>query len=156
MKKKWIIVLLIIIILVIIIILNIYNYNSRLIQCTYNSKNDLYDIKTKYLIKHKKDKVINLYTEEVITSTDEKMLSDYKFSLETVYNKYNKLKYYDNAIILKDNTLTVKTNINYEKINIDNFIDIDNNIKKLLNKGNISVKKLKQTYKNNGAKCIYK
>ena len=84
------------------------------------------------------------------------MLSDYKFSLETVYNKYNKLKYYDNAIILKDNTLTVKTNINYEKINIDIFIDIDNNIKKLLNKGNISVKKLKQTYKNNGAKCIYK
>lgn len=158
MNKKVIFSLLILIIITIsvVLLLNIIYPKNGLMICTYTSSNDIYKINTKYEIKFKNRIVSNLYTEEIIEASDEKMLNEYKTSLDLVYSKYSNLKYYDNSVIIKNNKLVSKTNINYQKLDISKFIALDKNNRKLLTNNKLELKKLKKTYTDSGARCTYK
>lgn len=158
MNKKVIFSLLILAIITIsvVLLLNIIYPKSGLMICTYTSSNDIYKINTKYVIKFKNRIVSNLYTEEIIEASDEKMLNEYKTSLDLVYSKYSNLKYYDNSVTIKNNKLISKTNINYEKLDISKFIALDKNNRKLLTNNKLELKKLKKTYTDSGARCTYK
>lgn len=158
MNKKVIFSLLILAIITIsvVLLLNIIYPKNGLMICTYTSSNDIYKINTKYEIKFKNRIVSNLYTEEIIEASDEKMLNEYKTSLDLVYSKYSNLKYYDNSVTIKNNKLVSKTNINYQKIDISKFIALDKNNRKLLTNNKLELKKLKKTYTDSGARCTYK
>lgn len=158
MNKKVIFSLLILAIITIsvVLLLNIIYPKNGLMICTYTSSNDIYKINTKYVIKFKNRIVSNLYTEEIIEASDEKMLNEYKTSLDLVYSKYSNLKYYDNSVTIKNNKLVSKTNINYQKIDISKFIALDKNNRKLLTNNKLELKKLKKTYTDSGARCTYK
>lgn len=140
----------------VVLLLNIIYPKNGLMICTYTSSNDIYKINTKYEIKFKNRIVSNLYTEEIIEASDEKMLNEYKTSLDLVYSKYSNLKYYDNSVTIKNNKLISKTNINYEKLDISKFIALDKNNRKLLTNNKLELKKLKKTYTDSGARCTYK
>lgn len=158
MNKKLISIISIIILLSIlsIIICRVVNPTNGTLICTYKTNTDIYNISTKYEIKFTDKVVNNLYSEEIIEADDEKMLSEYKTSLDLVYSKYYNLKYYDNSVKLQGNKLISKTNINYQKIDISKFIAIDNNNRKLFTNNKIKVKLLKKTYEEKGARCTYK
>lgn len=158
MNKKVIFSFLILVIITIsvVLLLNIIYPKNGLMICTYTSSNDIYKINTKYEIKFKNRIVSNLYTEEIIEASDEKMLNEYKTSLDLVYSKYSNLKYYDNSVIIKNNKLVSKTNINYQKLDISKFIALDKNNRKLLTNNKLELKKLKKTYTGSGARCTYK
>lgn len=158
MNKKVIFSLLVLVIITIsvVLLLNIIYPKNGLMICTYTSSNDIYKINTKYEIKFKNRIVSNLYTEEIIEASDEKMLNEYKTSLDLVYSKYSNLKYYDNSVTIKNNKLVSKTNINYEKLDISKFIALDKNNRKLLTNNKLELKKLKKTYTDSGARCTYK
>lgn len=158
MNKKVIFSFLILVIITISValLLNIIYPKNGLMICTYTSSNDIYKINTKYEIKFKNRIVSNLYTEEIIEASDEKMLNEYKTSLDLVYSKYSNLKYYDNSVIIKNNKLVSKTNINYQKLDISKFIALDKNNRKLLTNNKLELKKLKKTYTDSGARCTYK
>lgn len=158
MNKKVIFSLLILVIITIsvVLLLNIIYPKNGLMICTYTSSNDIYKINTKYEIKFKNRIVSNLYTEEIIEASDEKMLNEYKTSLDLVYSKYSNLKYYDNSVTIKNNKLISKTNINYKKLDISKFIALDKNNRKLLTNNKLELKKLKKTYTDSGARCTYK
>lgn len=158
MNKKVIFSFLILVIITIsvVLLLNIIYLKNGLMICTYTSSNDIYKINTKYEIKFKNRIVSNLYTEEIIEASDEKMLNEYKTSLDLVYSKYSNLKYYDNSVIIKNNKLVSKTNINYQKLDISKFIALDKNNRKLLTNNKLELKKLKKTYTDSGARCTYK
>ncbi len=149
-------VIIIFIIIISIILLGIINPKNGTMICTYTNKTDIYNISTKYEIKFTDRIVNNLYTEEIIEADDEKMLSEYKTSLDLVYSKYLNLKYYDNSVSIKGNKLVSKTNINYKKIDISKFIAIDNSNRKLLTNNKLELKKLKKAYREKGARCTYK
>lgn len=158
MNKKVIFSFLILVIITISValLLNIIYPKNGLMICTYTSSNDIYKINTKYEIKFKNRIVSNLYTEEIIEASDEKMLNEYKTSLDLVYSKYSNLKYYDNSVTIKNNKLVSKTNINYQKLDISKFIALDKNNRKLLTNNKLELKKLKKTYTDSGARCTYK
>lgn len=158
MNKKVIFSLLVLVIITIsvVLLLNIIYPKNGLMVCTYTNSNDIYKINTKYEIKFKNRIVSNLYTEEIIEASDEKMLNEYKTSLDLVYSKYSNLKYYDNSVTIKNNKLISKTNINYEKLDISKFIALDKNNRKLLTNNKLELKKLKKAYTDSGARCTYK
>jgi uncharacterized lipoprotein YehR (DUF1307 family) len=124
--------------------------------CTYSATADVYAIKTKYIVTFKNKIVKNIYTEETLTKYDDKVLNDYKTTLDSLYQPYSKLKYYDYSVELKDNQVTSKININYEKLDINKFISIDSNNKKILTNNKVMIKTIKKIYKNNGARCTYR
>lgn len=153
MKKKTILVTLI---LISIVVLVLTIYRSGTMVCTFNNKNDVYSINTIYSITFKKRIVTSILTEEIIQSNDEKMLEEYKISLDLLYSKYKKLKYYDNKTSIKNNQLVSITKINYQKINKNEFIKLDRNNRRLFTGNVIKLKTLQKIYKENGAKCTYK
>ena len=113
-------------------------------------------MKTKYVVKYKNKVVNNVSTEEIFIKNDPTTLNEYKSTLENMYMPYNNLKYYDYSITIKDNQVISKTNINYKKLDMKKFIEIDSNNKSILTNNKVSIKKLKKIYKNNGARCIYR
>lgn len=131
-------------------------YEKGTIVCTYTGINDLYKIHTEYQINYKKDIVNYLETTETIESNDKKMLEKYQINLHMIYDEYNSLDNYKNMIHLENNKLTSITKINYAKLDIKEWININQNNKDLLEKNHVSLNKLKQIYQNNGANCHYR
>lgn len=131
-------------------------YEKGTIVCTYTGRNDLYKIHTEYQINYKKDIVNYLETTETIESNDKKMLEKYQINLHMIYDEYNNLDNYKNMIHLDNNKLTSITKINYSKLDIKEWINIDRNNKNLLEKNHVSLKKIKKIYQNNGATCRYR
>ena len=141
-------------IIVICSIIYFYPRNGKML-CYYKSSNDVMKTESTYLIKFKNRYVVNLYSKEIIISNDDKMLEQYQNTLELSYLKYNTLDNYYNSVTLNDNELTTITKINYEKLDIDKFISIDNSNKNLFSNKKIKLTKLKKIYTDNGAKCKY-
>lgn len=159
MKKLVLSLITIISLTIIIVLISFIFYKSKngLIICTYKVQNDIYEINNIYKINYKEGFVTNLHTKEQTKAADEKLLLDSKISLELMYSNYNKLENYQNTVTLKDNILTSETKINYQKLNVKDFINIDKNNKRLFTKDNkVKVSTLKKMYKDNGARCTYK
>lgn len=142
--------------LISIVILVLTIYRSGTMVCTFKSKNDIYSINAIYSITFKNRIATSILTEEIIQSNDEKMLVEYKTSLDLLYSKYKRLKYYDNKTSIKNNQLVSITKINYQKISKDEFIKLDRNNRRLFTGNVIKLKTLQKIYKENGAKCTYK
>lgn len=156
--KKYILIFSSVICLIFIIVLSVYynKYRNNIMICTYSTEADVYSMKTKYVVKYKNKVVNNVSTEEIFIKNDPTTLNEYKSTLENMYMPYNNLKYYDYSITIKDNQVISKTNINYKKLDMKKFIEIDSNNKSILTNNKVSIKKLKKIYKNNGARCIYR
>ena len=128
--------------------------NGKMI-CTYKTESDKLKSTYKYNIEFKFRKVTYLETYEVITSEDEELLKEYKESLEMLSSIYENLKYYNNDIKLKNNSLTTKTKINYSKLDMTEYKKLNPN-NPLIKNNKISIKDIKKVYERNGAKCTYK
>ncbi len=97
--------------------------------------------------------VTNLQTEEQITSEEKETLEIYKEKIEEIYQDYQNLEYYENKIKLKNNTLTSTTNINYQKVNTEKLIEIDNGNASIIKNGKVAIDDLKKMYQKNGCNC---
>ena len=153
MKKK---IILITVILIVLLLIIVYFKTRTTMICTYTNSNDIYYIETKYKVKYKNDKVLSLYTKEVIMSDDDNMLKEYKSTLDLVYSKYNELKYYNNNMRIEDNKLISETKVNYEKIDIEEFLKVDESNINIVRNKQVSLKKIRKIYKENGARCTYR
>lgn len=157
MKKKLSVALTIICIITIIVLTIYYNkYRNNTMICTYSTTADVYSMKTKYVVKYKNGVVNNVQTKEIFTKYDEETLKEYKSTLENMYMPYSNLDYYDYSITIKDNQVISKININYKKLDMNKFIEIDSKNKDILTNNKVAIKKLKKIYKNNGARCVYR
>lgn len=155
MKKKLFVTSTIICILITIFLLIYYNkYRNNTMICTYSTTADVYAMQTKYIVKYKNGIVSNISTEEIFTKNDEETLKEYKSTLESMYMPYSNLKYYEYSVTIKDNQVISKTNINYKKLDFKKFIEIDSSNKDIITNNKVTIKKVKQIYKNNGARCV--
>ena len=155
MKKKYLYIISIVVILLLIIGYNIIKPNSGTMLCTYNSKENDMIVEMTYEITFKDKMVTNLNAKEVITSSNEKMLKEYKETLDMIYSIYNDIKHYDIEVLIKDKSLITTAAINYKKIKKEDFIEIDSSNQNLYKGDKVPLYKLKNKYKSNGAKCRY-
>ena len=155
MKKKYLYISAIVLVILLIVSVNLLEPKSGQMLCTYKSSNDAMNVEMSYLITFKDKMVTNLKAKEVIESNDDKMLSEYKETLDMIYSIYNDLKHYDVEVLIKNNQLITNAVIDYKKIDKSKFIDIDPSAENLYDGKKIPLSKLKNKYKNNGAKCRY-
>lgn len=107
-----------------------------------------------YQIYYEDEYVKKTISKEVVTSSDEKTLKEYKDAFENVFSKYKDIKYYENEVTTTSGTVTSTTTIDYDKVDTAKIIEIEGE------KGNIFTedKKVKlQTlldlYQKNGTEC---
>ncbi len=62
---------------------------------------------------------------EKITSSDDKVLTEYEESYNKIYSAYKDIKYYDNKVERKDNTVISTTTINYGKVDMKKVLEIE-------------------------------
>ncbi len=123
--------------------------------CTYKSSENNEDVEMSYQMTFKNRNVTNLKVKEVVTSNDKNQLNEYQETLGMIYSIYDDLKYYDIEVLIEDNKLITNAVINYEKIDKEEFIKIDESAKNLYEGNKVPLSKLKKEYEKNGAKCKY-
>ena len=155
MKKTYLYLISLIVALLLIIGYYLIQPKSGIMLCTYNSEDDDMIVNLSYEITFKDKMVTNLNAKEVITSSNKKMLEEYKETLDMIYSIYKDLKYYDIEVLIKDKSLITNAAINYKKIDKEEFKKIDSSSQNLYKVENIPLPKLKNKYKKNGAKCRY-
>lgn len=145
----------VLVILILIVSMIKLHPSTGTMKCIYESKTDVMNIKSIYIVKFKDKVVENLTTKETMQLNDDESLEKYKTYFELLYSKYYGLNYYDNKVVLENKKLISTTNINYKKIDKDKLISIDSNNKSLFTNDNVRLITLKKIYENNGAKCKY-
>lgn len=155
MKKKYLYVIGLIIVIVLVTTYILLEPKSGVVLCTYNSEDNNMIVEMSYEITFKDKMVTNLNAKEVITSSDKELLEEYKESLDMIYSIYEDLKYYDIEVLIKDKSLITNAIINYKKIDKGEYTKIDSSSKSLYKGNKIPLYKLKNKFKNKGAKCRY-
>lgn len=153
MKKRIVPILGILLVIILITALICFNKKDGTMICTMQTEENEIKIKAKYQIEYKNKVVETIVTKEEITSEDEEILKNYKTLLENMYQEYNKIDYYMNKVEIKNDTLTSITKINYKKIDLEQLITIDSNNRSIIEDNQVSLKKLKQAYTQQGARC---
>lgn len=134
-------------------------YNTKnldYITCTRNTETtDSSSVKININVYYNEDKYIEiLKSKEVVTSDNSDVLKQYKEAYEKVYSVYDDLKYYDNKVTYKNNTVTSTTYINYGKIDMDRLMEIegsDDNVK--VTDGKIKLNDWKTFARKYGTEC---
>ena len=100
--------------------------------------------------------VLGLVLENVYKCDYVTLLNDYKTNLEMMYLRFNEIPHYENTISIKKTTLTSKTIIDYDNINLNELVKVDSSFNEVIKNNKVSITKLKKQYDLTGAYCKYK
>lgn len=126
------------------------------LKCTLSSKDAIngYSIESTYNIKAKNDLVESVDTIEEVTSDSEEILEAFETQLNDSYSKMNETYGgYEYSISIDGDKLTSKVTIDYNKMNIDQFIEDQPTLKSYAKKGKLKLDGVKSMYEALGATC---
>lgn len=132
-------------------------YKEVVTTCTLTSNNTAsnYKLESTYEIYSKNDEVFKAVTEEVVTSSSTTILDYFEDYLSETYKKANDTYGgYTYDISNKDGKVISKTTINYDEMDLDQYVEDNTVIKQYLNKnGKLTVEGMKKIYTSLGAEC---
>lgn len=143
MKKKYRLVLsLILVVFIITGCTNKYGidtskYNTdglKVVKCNRDTTtDDGSKVKIDYKVYYDKKDYLKVFeSTEIVTSNDNSVLDTYEKAYKNVYKAYKDIDYYENAVVRDNNSVTSKTYINYDKVDLNKIMEIegtDDNVK---------------------------
>ena len=125
--------------------------------CTRTATMNGMELDFRYEVYYQGNNVNKVKTREKVKSESDVTLKNLESQAKTLYSNFDKIKNYNYSVTIEDNTLISTTNINYQKINIDELLKIDSSINQLLNDNNkIDIEKITKVYEQTGATCSKK
>lgn len=122
--------------------------------CTRTATMNGMEMDFRYEVYYQGNDVNKVKTTEKVKSDSEVTLKNLENQAKILYSNFDKIENYNYNVTIDGNTLISTTNINYQKINIDELLKIDSSIKQLLNDNNkIDLEKITQVYEQTGATC---
>lgn len=106
-----------------------------------------------YKVTYKGEDVTLLESVEKVDCDSKNVLKTYKETVENTYKPYKDVEHYEYNVETKDKTLTSTVKADYEKIDTDKLIEIDDSNKALIKDGKVKLDILKATYELLGAEC---
>lgn len=125
------------------------------LHCSYKNNTNTMISSLDYKLKFKNKNVTKLETEEIISSDDEELIETYKASIEELSTKYEELEHYKTNITTEDNKLIIKTIIDYSKIDMKKYLQIEGE-KTYIKNNKLKIDEIKKIYERNGATCKFK
>lgn len=126
------------------------------IKCTLSSKDAVngYSLESEYTINYKGDVVESVDTVEKVTSESSEILDTFETTLNSTYSKMKETYGgYTYDVSKKDNTVTSKVTIDYNKMNIEQFVKDQPSLKSYVEDNKLKVDGIKSLYENMGATC---
>lgn len=108
---------------------------------------------TNYKVIYDGDYVKEIETTETIESNDEEYLETIKEANLSTYSLYKSIDYYDYNIVLKNNKLITTTKIDYQNIDYDELLVVNQTTANLIENDNLRVSDIKKSYSQMGIVC---
>lgn len=123
------------------------------LHCTRGGEIDNGEVSLQYDL-YSKGEVLNLLQSvERVMSSDSSVLDTYENAYRDIHKHYDGLEYYDAEVIRGDTTVTSKITINYEKIDINQLLQIEGEEDNIIEDGVAKVDKWISLAKQFGASC---
>lgn len=129
---------------------------SGTIKCELSTKDVVngYEVTAEYNIYYTGDLVDSVKTTEVVTSTDEDILSQFEDTLNDTYSVYNDTYGgYTYKVDRTDGKVTSNVTIDYEKMDLEQFVEDQPTLKSFVKDNKLLVEGLKASYEEMGATC---
>ncbi len=114
------------------------------------------EVSFNYKVSSKNDYVLKVETVEKVISDDKDYLNAFKENVEKMYAPYKDIEEYKYEVTVDGNTLISKTDINYEKIDMDKLIEVDSANSQIIKNGKIKLSDVTNLYNSVGATCSTK
>lgn len=122
--------------------------------CTRTANMNGLEMDFRYEVYYQENDVNKVQTTEKITTDSTETLQAYQQQIKTLYSNFDNIKHYNYDVKIEGNTLISTTDINYQKMNIDELLTVDSSIEQLLNDNRkIDLDKITQVYEQLGATC---
>lgn len=129
-------------------------YNGKgMLKCSREGTLDGGTAKFSYEVSYKNGYITKLHSIEKVSSDDNSILDTYENAYKSIFTSYKDLKYYDNTITRKNNTVTSETTINYAKIDIDKLLEIEGSEDNVIEDGKVKVVTWKKFAEKFGTTC---
>lgn len=124
------------------------------ISCRLEKNLDSYKLSSEYEITYdNNNNVVKVFTNEVLTSDDEKILDTFETAVKTQLDIFKDLKYYNYEIKRSKGKLLQTTTIDYSKIDINKFIAINSDISSMFTDGKLKLDTIISIYEELDAVC---
>ncbi len=134
-----------------------YNYTTNKedqMICTRTANANGLEMDFHYEVYYQGNDVNKVQTTEKITSDSNELLQTYQQQIKSLYSNFDNIEHYNYDVKIEGNTLISTTDINYQKMNIDELVNVDSSIEQLLNDDRkIDLDKITQVYEQLGATC---
>lgn len=122
--------------------------------CTRTSTMNGMEMDLHYEVYYQGNNVNKVKTIEKVTSDSEEVLKTLESQTKSIYSNFDDIEHYKYNVSINGNTLIGTTDINYQKIDMDQVLKIDSSIQNLLNDNNkVDLDKITQVYEQAGATC---
>lgn len=121
--------------------------------CSATATQGNVDMTLHYEVTYHGEYVKTVNTKEVMTSTDTKTLEAYKTQLEDIYKDFDGIDHYKYHFEIEGNTLTSTVSIDYEKVDTDKILAVDDSTDQLIKNGKVKLEDIKKVYEDVGATC---
>lgn len=142
------------IIIITIIVVAIYFPPKGLLVCNLSSAPGDPHADYIYKVKFSNWKAKQLETQEVITTSNKKLLDSFEEQENKIKTKYKDLDFYKRTVEKESDKIISTTTINYETIDYDAIAKVEG--VKEVQKKQIKIGKIKKMYQEIGAKCSYR
>ena len=119
---------------------------------TASAKDDI-EVSLNYDIYYTGDILNIVQSEEKVTSSKKENLDEYENSYKKISTYYENLQYYDMVVNRDEKTVSIKTTINYDKVDIGKLLDIEGEEDNIIENGKAKLDKWLELAKKFGAKC---
>ncbi len=83
------------------------------------------EVEINYFVNYKRGNILELRSISRVKSDDSSQLDQYENAYKSIAERYKNLVEYKTSVIRDSNTVTYDTTINYDKIDIDELLDIE-------------------------------
>ena len=111
------------------------------------------EMDSRYEISYKNKYVTKIVSTETVEVEDSYTREQYKDSVEAIYEPYKDLKYYDTSVSIDGDKIISIANIDYEHMDIDEFLKINTVMKPYFKDGKLLLSDALDMYKSLGVDC---
>ena len=111
------------------------------------------DVSLNYDIYYTKEDIDILKSEEKVMSASTESLDTYEEAYKKIHENYKNLEYYDTSVERGDTTVTSTITINYDKINIQQLLDIEGEEDNIIVNNKAKLEKWLELAKKFGTTC---
>lgn len=111
------------------------------LSCTRNADaGEGIDVSLRYELQYQDGIVLNLYSEEKITTEDRSTLDEYEEAYKKIAANYKGLDYYNFNLTRTDNSVMNTIDIDYQKVDINKLLDIEGEEDNVIEDGKVKLK----------------